>query len=96
MNLSAAKILTQNVPSISICISKTQALLGEELSLEDLALEDEYEEIPDDADEEAILRRKLMQRHMLAETRSYCELERLMLTLNLMWDAANHIDMYTK
>lgn len=96
MKLSAAKLLAQNVPSGTICISKTAVLLGEELSLEDLALDDEYEEITDEADEEAILRRKLLQRHMLLESRSYCELERLMLTLDLIWDAANHLEEYSR
>lgn len=78
-----------------ICSNKTPALLGEELSLSDMELEDDYEVIPDEADEHDILQRKVLQRHMLAETKSYRELERLICALEHIWDAGNHIDLYS-
>lgn len=75
MHLTAARMLASRIPSSSIARTKTKAILGESVDFINLELgddEDLTEVLDGTADQKRLLRK-----HLLAEARSYRELEAL-------------------
>jgi len=73
MHLSAARILASRVPSSEIALSKTRAILGESLDFIGLEMVDD-EDLTEVLDGTAD-KKRLMRKHLLAEAKSYRELE---------------------
>ena len=73
MHLSAARILASRVPSSEIALSKTRAVLGESLDFIGLEMVDD-EDLTEVLDGTAD-KKRLMRMHLLAEAKSYRELE---------------------
>lgn len=84
------------MPSSEIAVSKTAAILGEDLDWEHLEAEEPYGNISASAEETGIRRRKLLKKHMAAQAKSYRELERLTLALYSIQDANNYLRMLTQ
>jgi nuclear pore complex protein Nup107 len=83
------------MPSSEIALSKTAAILGEDLDWEHLEAED-YEDVSELPDEPQSRRRRLLKKHMAAQAKSYRELERLILALYSIQDANSYLRMLTQ
>jgi nuclear pore complex protein Nup107 len=81
MHLTAARMLASKVSSSHIARSKTGAILGESLDLVNLESELEDEELTVSLDGSEDLKKHL-KRHLLAEAKSFRELEALTETLD--------------
>lgn len=73
MHLNAARRLSIKVPSSEIAKSKTRAILGHNLDFSDLENDDEEDltEALDDSPDQ----KRVLKKHMLAEAKSFRELE---------------------
>ena len=83
MRLTAARMLALTIGSSDIANSKTRAILGQAMDFETLdgVREDEdLTEVLDGSAEE----KRLMRKHLVAEAKSYRELESLILSLDDM------------
>jgi len=83
MHLTAARMLASRVPSSEIARNKTRAILGESLDLSGLAFEGDDEDLTEVLDGSADYKR-MMKKHLLAEARSFRELESLIESLDHM------------
>jgi len=84
--------LAQSLPSSEICQSKTGVYLQEDVDWAGLEAEEDFEDVADrNYEEEA--HKRLLKRYMAAEAKSYRELESLMLALQRIQDASNHLEM---
>jgi nuclear pore complex protein Nup107 len=83
LRLKAARVLRLQVPSDEIARSKTVDLLGEEYDLAGLEIDVEEEDITERIDGSAEQSR-LLKRHMVAEAKSFSELELLIEALDLL------------
>ncbi|RDW71956.1 hypothetical protein BP5796_07990 [Coleophoma crateriformis] len=82
MHLPAARVLASRVPSSMIASSKTPAILG--TSQDFIALESETEEDLTEVLDGSADQKKLLKKHLLAEARSFRELEALIELLDNM------------
>jgi nuclear pore complex protein Nup107 len=75
MHLAAARMLASRIPSSSIARIKTKAILGESLDFNNLEQGDDEDltEVLDGSAEQ----KRLLRKHLLAEAKSYRELEAL-------------------
>ncbi|TAQ83577.1 hypothetical protein B7494_g8097 [Chlorociboria aeruginascens] len=80
MHLPAARMLATKVPSTEIARSKTRSILGESLDFHNLENEDDEDltEVLDGAAEQ----RRLLKRHLVAQAKSFRELETLIESLD--------------
>jgi nuclear pore complex protein Nup107 len=83
MHLAAARELSSRVSSSDIARSKTRAIIGESLDFETLEYGGEDEDLTEVLDGSADEKR-LMRKHLIAEAKSFRELETLILSLDSM------------
>jgi nuclear pore complex protein Nup107 len=86
MNLAAARELAVKCSASSICLSKTPAILRQELDFAGLDADLEEDNLND------TLETTLLKRHMAAEARSYRDLEGLLEALDYIEGTAGIID----
>lgn len=83
MHLTAARMLATRLTSSDIARSKTRAILGQTIDfdmLESAGEDDDLTEVLDGSADE----KRLMRKHLLAEAKSFRELETLILSLDNM------------
>ena len=89
MHLNAARKLVEKVRADTIATSKTKKLIGERLDFYGLELDGEDEDITEvlygNADQ-----KRLLKKHLIAEAKSFRELEALILALDGMETVAGH------
>ena len=88
--LAAARELAQAVPSSEISLSKTRALIGESLDLNSLEAEGFEEDITERIEDPAGSTR-FLKRHLVAEARSFRDLEMLAGALDYLEFASDSI-----
>lgn len=92
LNLKAAQRLRLQLSSAEISRAKSLSLLGEEYDLAGLEIEDEdVTESLDESSAEARVKARLLKRHMIAEAKSFAELELLIEALDLLQDISSCI-----
>jgi hypothetical protein len=95
LKLAAARKLALSVSSSDISKSKTRSLLGETLDLMSLEADGEDEDIAERLSGSAEQTR-LLKRHMLAEAKTFRDLEQLIIVLDSLEIASVSVDSLRK
>jgi nuclear pore complex protein Nup107 len=83
MHLTAARMLASRVPSQKVALNKTYAIIGQGMDFATLESDGENEDLTEVLDGSAN-EKKFLRKHLLAEAKSFRELEALIESLDNM------------
>jgi nuclear pore complex protein Nup107 len=92
MRLSAARLLASKVPSSEISLIKTGKIIGKSVDLKGLEMDGEDEDLTEVIGE-STENKYLLKKHLLAEARSFKELEAFTEFLDFMESATSTFDL---
>jgi len=92
MHLNAARLLASKVPSNSIARNKTGKILGRSLDFKNLEMDSEDEDLTEVIDDSAEYR-YILKKHLVAEARSFRDLEAFTEFLDNIESATSTFDL---